>query len=238
MKQETLQKALPIVFTAILFFMVGWYAHTPTAPQNDVAKMVANMKPGDTLTFNERDIQQGGFEQGESYAGPVRTKDATEKKWYGRWLSWMQGGAVEAAAGDQGIQTSDGDFSIGKSKGPSWLAKLWYSINNWFWVFVFLGLGSVVVYFIVPAARPIISMVGKWLLGIVTGGISWVALHLKQGAALVNTQATATSLQTAVDKFPSLVQALPARATNETGDGFTQGQKDSVISLHQQTHTV
>jgi hypothetical protein len=196
------------------------------------------MKPGDTLTFNERDVTTGGFEQGESYSGPSRVRDAKETKWYNRTLSWFGTGAIDGAAGDQGLSNDGGDFSIGKSKGPTWLARVWNFLRGWFWIFAFTGLGLAVLYFVVPATQPIIGMIWKWVTGILTLGMSWIYTHVKQSNILNSTQTTATNLQAAVDQFPSVIQALPPRQANEVGEGFTQGQKTAVIALHQQTHTV
>jgi hypothetical protein len=71
-----------------------------------------------------------------------------------------------------------------------------------------------------------------------TAGLSWIVVHAKQGAALVEAKTTATTLQAAIDNFPTVIQALPARQPNEVGEGFTSGQKATVLTLHSQTHTV
>lgn len=231
-------KSTLIVVIAALFlgFMLGWSAHTPpAAASNDIQALISQMKPGDTLVLDEKDLITGGVDQHDSYEGPGRSRMASEKKWYDRGGSWFGLGGPEAAAGDKGINGDD--FQIGESRGPTIFARIWNSVKSIFWVLAFSGVGLVAVYFLVPAARPVISMIWKWVLGILTAGLSWIVVHAKQGAALVEAKTTATNLQAAVDNFPSLVQALPARQPNELGEGFTQGQKDTVVTLHQSTHT-
>jgi hypothetical protein len=141
--------------------------------------------------------------------------EITSKKDYFGWGA----SAVTAASADKGIQTGNitnpslttnpetGETSIGTSKfgkstagsgGGTWFSMLIATIKDYAFtiggIIILLVIGGVVLYFLVPAAQPIISTILRWIASIfpVLGATveNWVG---KKKVAAANTETVAVT---------------------------------------------
>jgi len=118
--------------------------------KDPVAQMLTQMKPGDTLVIEEKDITTP-----EASVGISKHITATNHEAFARMVSFFGLGATEAAAKSQGLKVKDfgEDASMGIHKGYGILEQLWSWIKSAFWV---VAIGGIVLFVLtlIPATAP------------------------------------------------------------------------------------
>jgi hypothetical protein len=174
-------------------------------------------------------------------AGYARQRIVIEAKdgggWWNRTFSWFGQGGTEAATQHQGIQVdAKGGMSIGANKGTGVLERFWAWLRGAFWTVLIVG----AVLLVVPAilvAIPATSGIGSVMLRVVASIFGPLGSLVEWIRGKIVYQKPLTTLQAAVDAFPTLIQALPGRQPTDAGEGFTPAQKQAVLTIHSETHT-
>jgi len=139
---------------AILAFLLGSILSASfvsvSKSKDPVAQMLTQMKPGDTLVIEEKDITTP-----EASVGISKHIVATNKEDFSRIVSWFGLGGPEAAAKSQGLKVKDfgEDVNMGIHKGYGILEQLWNWIKSAFWV-VIIGGVALFVLTLIPATAP------------------------------------------------------------------------------------
>lgn len=234
-----MKKFIPaVLILCVISFGLGWTLKPAPAPHSDLAAIVAGMKEGDSFTLSEKELVTGGLEQRDSITPATKAIDAKDSGWWNRTFSWWGQGGPEAATQHQGMSfdKSGNIATIGANKGTGVLERFWDWVKSVFWLVVIGGFVILVGGGLLIAFNP--GGIGSWVsraLGWITGpiGAIYEAIH-----AHVTAKAPLAALQAAVDGFPGLIDALPSRDIAMSGEGFTDGQKKTVKTIHANTHTL
>ena len=191
-KTVVLLSALFVV-VAICGGLIGWMLATPSnsqaiitdaQPKNEIQRLIAGMKEGDTVEINlqENQTPESGTSTGSKGADVLIKED----KAYFRAFSWFGLGGPEAAAKDQGFaDISKGGTevgSVGQQKGYGILEQLWNWIKSVFWVLVFGAIILGVLAFVpatAPFARAVWRIIGS-IFPVLGSATEWLAGNKKQ----------------------------------------------------------
>jgi hypothetical protein len=168
------------------------------------------------------------------YEGQGVEYDRTVKGMTGYWPTASSAGTVvgsqkpfvanipptpEAEITPQGVQVkaqSRGTTFTGGSSMVSIATRIWSGLSTWFWILILIVVGLVVLYFAFPAARPVISWIGRAVASIfpfigslVERAVGKAAVVPVQ-AALVQTVDGGQSFKDAIDARPDLTAAQKA----------------------------
>jgi len=188
---------LSIIFLCIVIGLgsaIGGYSvgkiSTPiaTSSHSSLVTKLMEMPEGSEITITESEFEK--ITQETEYNG-VRS-DKIYFEWPGIWGAT----AMDAAIGDQGIQT--GDISVGRSRGQNWITGLWNFIKSIFW-FVVLYFAIWLILSAVSLVWPPAGVIAGIMAAIATGGISAIS-------GLINwfkTKKTKTALKQTVEGVDS-----------------------------------
>ena len=229
---------LILIAACILSFSIGWISKpAPVLKTADLGSLLSGLRDGDSITLTEREIATGGITQNDSITPASKTIEAKDGgAFYWRGLSWFGQGGPEAATQHQGLNfDKNGELSsVGTNKGTGILERFWSWLKSVFWTVILIGLPLLFVGGLLVAYNPggigsYISRFVGWITGPIGAIFEFIHSHVTAKAPLA-------TLQAAVDNFPTLINALPSRAPADTGEGFTDGQKATVLTIHSNTH--
>jgi hypothetical protein len=226
-----------LIVTAILLIggVVGFGVGRWTAPHSEstnVAAMLDQLRPGDTLTLDSHNATWGGWQRGESETGPIRDIKAKDTGTYNRFFSWFGMGANDAASQHQGMKVDpEGGFIGGSHRGTGILERAWAWAKDVFWVFAVGGVILLVLAFI-----PATSGVASTILRMIASVFPVIGSTTEKAISYFTAQKPLAQVVDGGEGFKKAIAALPERLPTESGENYTVGQKKQIKTIFQDEH--
>ena len=244
-----MKRSIPvIIIVAVLAFILGGVigeSGNTTTSITPFQQILSELKEGDSLTFSQQDMQDGGLIQHDTVTPSSHSIEATDKAFYFRGLSWWGLGGPEAAAKHQGIQVNPetGNLeSVGTNRGYGILESFWSWVKSTFWTVLVIGL----LLLLVPAVLMVIpatSGIGSAILRVIASVfgplgslVEWIRGKVLYQAPLKDSATAVEDLVKSGQDFKNLVEAYPTRSVTSSGEGFTTGQKTEIVEDFTKAH--